>query len=147
MQEMQETEVWSLDWEDPLEKEMTTHSGIHGLPWWFSSQEFTSQCRGLEFYLWVRKIPWRRKWQPLQYSWLKNSVHRRTWWAIVHGGHKNLDTTKQMSMHNFVIKSYTFNADPWLGKLGQTLVYQTQKSILSLQSRAPFFFSSIDDPT
>ena len=24
----QETEVWSLDWEDPLEKEMATHSSI-----------------------------------------------------------------------------------------------------------------------
>ena len=25
---MQETQVWSLDWEDPLEKEMASHSGI-----------------------------------------------------------------------------------------------------------------------
>ena len=28
MKEMQEMWVWSLDWEDPLEKEMTTHSSI-----------------------------------------------------------------------------------------------------------------------
>ena len=28
MQEMQETRVQSLGWEDPLEKEMTTHSSI-----------------------------------------------------------------------------------------------------------------------
>ena len=28
MQEMQETRVQSLDWEDPLEKEMATHSRI-----------------------------------------------------------------------------------------------------------------------
>ena len=27
------------------------------------------QCRRPEFDPWVRKIPWRRKWQPLQYSW------------------------------------------------------------------------------
>ena len=26
--EMQETQVWSLGWEDPLEKGMATHSGI-----------------------------------------------------------------------------------------------------------------------
>ena len=26
--EMQETWVWSLSWEDPLEKEMATHSSI-----------------------------------------------------------------------------------------------------------------------
>ena len=28
MQEMQETQVWSLGWEDPLEEEMATHSSI-----------------------------------------------------------------------------------------------------------------------
>ena len=32
---MQETQVHSLDWEDPLEKKMTTHSSIlaWGIPW------------------------------------------------------------------------------------------------------------------
>ena len=32
---MQETQVWSLGWEDPLEKEMTTHSSILSwrIPW------------------------------------------------------------------------------------------------------------------
>ena len=32
---MQETQIWSLGWEDPLEKEMATHSGILAwpLPW------------------------------------------------------------------------------------------------------------------
>ena len=29
--------------------------------------------------------PWRRKWQPLQYSCLENSMDRGTWWATVHG--------------------------------------------------------------
>ena len=29
MQETQETEVGSPDWEDPLEEEMATHSSIH----------------------------------------------------------------------------------------------------------------------
>ena len=28
---MQETQVWNLDWEDPVEKDMATHSNI--LPW------------------------------------------------------------------------------------------------------------------
>ena len=37
MQEMQETQVWSLGWEDPLEKEMATHSRI--LAWEFSRTE------------------------------------------------------------------------------------------------------------
>ena len=32
---MQEIHVWSLDWEDPLEKEMATHSSILAceIPW------------------------------------------------------------------------------------------------------------------
>ena len=34
---------------------------------------------------WVRKIPWRKKWQPLQYSCLENPMDIRTWWATAHG--------------------------------------------------------------
>ena len=32
---MQETQVWSLGWEDPLEQEMATHSSIIAwkIPW------------------------------------------------------------------------------------------------------------------
>ena len=30
-------------------------------------------------------IPWRRKWQPLQYSCLGNSMDRGAWWATVYG--------------------------------------------------------------
>ena len=39
----QEMQVQSLDWEDPLEKEMATHSSIlaWGIPW-------TEECGGLE---------------------------------------------------------------------------------------------------
>ena len=28
MQEMQETQIWSLAWEEPLKEEMATNSGI-----------------------------------------------------------------------------------------------------------------------
>ena len=31
------------------------------------------------------KIPWRRRWQLLQYSCLENPMDRGAWWAIVHG--------------------------------------------------------------
>ena len=37
---------------------------ILGLPWWLGGKELTCQCRRQKFYLWVRKIPWRRKWKP-----------------------------------------------------------------------------------
>ena len=34
------------------------------LPWWLSGKESACQCRRARFYPWVKKIPWRRKWQP-----------------------------------------------------------------------------------
>ena len=35
-----------------------------GHPSWLSSKESACQFRRLKFSLWVRKIPWRSKWQP-----------------------------------------------------------------------------------
>ena len=40
------------------------HSYYFGLPRWLSGKEFACQCRRHRFSLWVRKTPWRRKWQP-----------------------------------------------------------------------------------
>ena len=32
--------------------------------WWLSGKEPACQCRRCGFKSWVKKIPWRRKWQP-----------------------------------------------------------------------------------
>ena len=53
-----------------------------GLPWWFSGKP-TCQCRGCSFYPRVRKIPWRRQGDPLQYSCLKNPTDRGDRWTRV----------------------------------------------------------------
>ena len=37
-----------------------------------------------EFDSWVRKIPWRRKCNPLQYSCLENPTDGGAWWATVY---------------------------------------------------------------
>ena len=42
---------------------------------------------------WVRKIPWRRKWQPTPVICLGNCKDRGVWQATVHGVAKELDTT------------------------------------------------------
>ena len=34
------------------------------LPWWLRGKESACQFRGQGFNPWVRKIPWKRKWQP-----------------------------------------------------------------------------------
>ena len=39
------------------------------------------------------RFPWRRKWKPLQYSCLGNSMDRGAWQAIVHGVAKGLGMT------------------------------------------------------
>ena len=61
---------------------------IEGLLRWLCGKEFSCQCRKHKrhsFDPWVRKIPWRRKWQPtLQYPCLGNPMDRGAWWATVH---------------------------------------------------------------
>ena len=63
-------------------------SRLFGLPRWFSGQDSACQCRWCgrrRFDPWVRKIPWRRKGNPIQYSCQENSVDRGAWQATVHG--------------------------------------------------------------
>ena len=55
------------------------------------------QCRRHGFDLWVRKIPWKRKWNPLQYSCLENSMDRGAWWVTAHGVAKRLETTEWLN--------------------------------------------------
>ena len=57
---MQEARVQSLGWgEDPLEKGM-----VLGFPFSLVDKESACNAEDLRLDLWVRKIPWRRKWQP-----------------------------------------------------------------------------------
>ena len=62
----------------------------------------------------------------LQYSCLEKSMDRGAWWAIVHGGHKEPDTTEQLtlSLSFMVVKCL----DPW------SSVTCAQKTLPSLQS-------------
>ena len=59
------------------------------------------QCWRPKIDPWVRKIPWRRKWQPLQHSCLEDSMNRRAWQATVHGVTKSLDLTEQLTVSLF----------------------------------------------
>ena len=100
---MRETWVQSLGWEDPLEKGTSTHSSIlaRRIPWTeepgslqsmgsqsqtqlsnfqsyggASGKEPVCQCRRCKrhrFDPWVRKVPWRKEWQPTQVEKKKKS--------------------------------------------------------------------------
>ena len=61
---------------------------------WFSSKESACQCRRCGFNPWVRKIPWRRKWQPTP-IFLPEEFHGQrslTW------GHIEWDMTEQPTL-------------------------------------------------
>ena len=67
-------------------------------------------CRRPGFDSWVRKISWRREWQPTPYSFLQNPMDKRslsvhsvaesdtTVWTIVHSVAES-DTTEQITHH------------------------------------------------
>ena len=59
------------------------------LLWWLSGKESTNQCRRHGFNPCVRKIPWRRKWQPMPVFLPRKSHGRGAWWAIVQGVEKS----------------------------------------------------------
>ena len=84
---MWETWVPSLGWEDPLEKGKATHSSMFymGFPGGSDSKSICLQCWRPRFNLRIRKIPWRRKWQPTPVLLLENSMDEGAWWATVHG--------------------------------------------------------------
>ena len=71
-----------------------------GLPWCLSGKESIYQCRRFRrpgFNPWVRKIPWRRKWQPIL-VFLSGKSHG---WRSLAGygpwGHKESDMTERLT--------------------------------------------------
>ena len=70
-----------------------------------SVKEPTCQCRRhkrCEFDPWVRKIPWRRAWQPTPVFLPGGSHGQGAWWATVHRV-TELDMTERLSRHTVSI--------------------------------------------
>ena len=67
-----------------------------GLPWWLRGKESACQCRRhrrFRFDWWVRKSPWRRKWQPTS-VFLPGKFHgQRSLAGFSPWGHKESDRT------------------------------------------------------
>ena len=75
---------------------------LRGLPRWLSGKESAYQCRRHRrhgFNPWIGKIPWSRKWQtapvflPGKFPGQRSLVGCSPW------GHKESDTTEQLSLH------------------------------------------------
>ena len=57
------------------------------------------QCRRPGFNPWVGKIPWRRAWNPLPYSCMRNPHGHRSLAGYSPWGCKAFDTTERLSVH------------------------------------------------
>ena len=68
-----------------------------GLPWWLRWYRDCLPYRGLGFDSWVRKIPWRRKWQPTQVFLPGQSHGQRSLVGYIPRGRKELDMTEQLT--------------------------------------------------
>ena len=92
---MQETQVWSLGWDDPLEKEMATHSSILAwrIPW--TEEPGGLQSMGLQRvgHDWVTNIHTHTYTQPIYGAKVRKFVLERTpkgvarqslYWEIIH---------------------------------------------------------------
>ena len=76
-------------------------SGVIGLPWWLRQQRICLHCKRPGFDLWVGKILWRRKWQPIP-VFLPGKSHGQRSLA----GSQKSDTTQQLNHHHPI--SYLF---------------------------------------
>ena len=69
------------------------------LPRWLSGKEPACQCRGHKFNPWVRKTPWRRKWQPTPVFLPGESLGRRSLVGYSPWGHEESDTPERLHFH------------------------------------------------
>ena len=89
------------------------------------------QCSRPGIHPWGGKIPWRRAWEPLQYSCLENHHGQRSLAGYSPRGHKALDTTEPLSAAWHCNKNLLF-------------IYLWTDGFLFLVSNFDYFHSHID---
>ena len=70
------------------------------------------QCRRHGFEPWVRKTPWRRRWQPTKSSCLENPTDRGAWRATVHGVPKESDTAWRLNKQHPILRRLWVERSP-----------------------------------
>ena len=86
----------------------------YGLLWWLSDKESTCQCRKLRLDPWVRKIPWKRKWQPTPVflpgkSYGKRSLVSYSPWGCKRVKHNLMTTTTSSFLFHCYLLLHCFN--------------------------------------
>ena len=81
----------------------------HSMKWSFPGgtigKEPTYQfrrCKRRRFKPWVRKIPWRREWQPTPVFLPGESMDRGSWQATVHGDAESLTWPKRLNTQTYI---------------------------------------------
>ena len=77
----------------------TNNNSVSGLPRWLSGTETTCQCKRHRRWSWIRKIPWRRKWQPTPVFLPRKSYGQKSRMGCNSGGCKE---TEHPHMHSGV---------------------------------------------
>ena len=75
-----------------------------GLPWWLSGKESPCQRRRLRLDPWVRKIAWKRKWQPTPVFLPGESHGQRSLAGYSPWGSKELSNLTEFSSDNWAAK-------------------------------------------
>ena len=84
-----------------------------GLPWWLRRSSVCLQCGKPGFNPWVRKMIWRRKWQPTPVFLPGKSHGQRNLVGYSPWGPKELDTTERLHFH-FYLKHHWGHCLPCL---------------------------------
>ena len=85
---------------------------VNGLPRRRAGKESACQCRWSKrrgFSPWVRKIPWRRKCQPAQYSCLGHPMDRGAWWATYNPWDRTESDTAERAHTHVLVNSNLFS--------------------------------------
>ena len=117
----EQAQGWGLGFKGPSQLVLISFFSppLGGFPGDSVVKKLAYQVRRYGFDPWVRKIPWRRKWHPLQYSCLGNLMDKGAcpWGYIVHGVAKESDTIEQLMKKNKVAPTTAEGTDliQWWG--------------------------------
>ena len=117
-----------------------------GFPVGTSGKEPTCQCRRhkrCRFDPWVRKIPWRRKWQPTPLFLPKNPMDRGAWRAMVYGATNGWTEPKRLSTNGKrklkrITRCIQLSCIGYIGEFTQITL-----KVLAFQKRQMIHFSII----
>ena len=100
-----------------------------GLPRWLSGTESAYQCRRSRLHLWVRKILWRRAWQPTPMFLLGDSHGLRSLAAYRPWGRKESATTKQLNNNGDLKETFkTSSSMKWKSENSQAVAREPRST-------------------